>query len=64
MTTYTYCHAELRPTENLPLNTGPVFGGLPEGVELTELNFQGASDLGDDTEYALISNYMVWRVAK
>jgi len=66
MATY-YSHAEIRPTVHQPLNTGPVFDGLPEGVNVADLDFQGATDLPDNTEYAIFTRdsgerLMIWRV--
>ena len=66
MTTY-YSHAEIRPTVHQPLNTGPVFDGLPEGADLADLDFQGATDLPDNTEWAIFTRdsgerLMIWRV--
>jgi len=63
----TYSHAEIRPTVHQPLNTGPVFDGLPEGVSAADLDFQGAIDLPDNTEFAIFTRdsgerMMVWRV--
>ena len=63
----TYSHAEIRPTVHQPLNTGPVFDGLPEGVNAADLDFQGATDLPDNTEWAIITRdsgerLMIWRV--
>jgi len=67
MTTTYYSHAEIRPTAHQPLNTGPVFDGLPEGADLADLDFQGASDLPDNTEWAIFTResgerLMIWRV--
>jgi len=63
----TYSHAEIRPTAHQPLATGPVFAGLPEGVNAADLDFQGATDLPDNTEWAIFTRdsgerMMVWRV--
>jgi len=63
----TYSHAEIRPTAHQPLATGPVFDGLPEGVNAADLDFQGATDLPDNTEWAIFTRdsgerMMVWRV--
>ena len=58
---YRYSYGEIKPIEHMPLHVGPMYDGLPDGTNAEEINFQGAADLDDGVEFAIVGNVKIFR---
>jgi hypothetical protein len=51
-----YCHAEIRPLPHSPLHAGPVDDGLPDWLDASTIEFQGAMDLDNNVQFAIVEH--------